>query len=441
MYSLVEKLIVYRIKDSESILMKLSEIFKEYDKEDYDKDALISEIYEQINRLLSISTKYAFNNNLWHCYIAYILATQENPFSLVSEKVDVKKGSVNSLVMHDFELFMKIFNFDFTDIEKNLGIDCFTTICTYDAVVKNENMYNKQVSMKVEKLSSSLEKATDINEVYDIITSFYNDYGIGTLGLNSAFKLSHDKNDELLIPITSLDDVVLDDLIGYEMQKRRLIENTEAFVEGYEANNVLLYGDAGTGKSTSIKAILNQYYDKGLRMIEVYKHEAKYLPEIISLIKNRNYRFILYMDDLSFEESESEYKYLKALIEGGIEAKPKNVLIYATSNRRHLIKETWNERTNTSSDEEMYKSDTVREKLSLFDRFGVSIGYYKPSMKEYFNIVTTLAKKYPEIDLSEDELLSIANKWIMTHGSPSGRTAEQLIISLRSKCSKEGKNF
>ncbi len=124
------------------------------------------------------------------------------------------------------------------------------------------------------------------------------------------------------------------------MQRKKLVDNTKAFVEGKKANNCLMFGDAGTGKSSSIKAILNQYYDQGLRMIEVYKHQFQDLNDVIAQIKNRNYKFIIYMDDLSFEEFEIEYKYLKAVIEGGLEKKPKNVLIYATSNRRHLIRET-----------------------------------------------------------------------------------------------------
>ena len=221
----------------------------------------------------------------------------------------------------------------------------------------------------------------------------------------------------------------LDDLIGYESQKQKLIENTEAFVKGKKANNVLLFGDAGTGKSTSIKAILNKYYSQGLRMIEVYKHEFKDLSTIISEIKNRNYRFIIYMDDLSFEEFEIEYKYLKAVIEGGLETKPDNILIYATSNRRHLIRETWSDRSDMSKDE-LHRSDTMQEKLSLVARFGVTIGYYRPSQQEYFDIVINLAKKYPEIRLTEDELRLEANKWELSHGGISGRTAQQFINHL-----------
>ena len=225
---------------------------------------------------------------------------------------------------------------------------------------------------------------------------------------------------------------MLSDLIGYEIQKQKLIDNTEAFVEGRAANNCLLFGDSGTGKSTSIKAILNEYYDRGLRMIEIYKHQFKDLSNIIAQIKNRNYRFIIYMDDLSFEEFEIEYKFLKAVIEGGMETKPDNVLIYATSNRRHLIRETWSDRSDMSNDE-LHRSDTMQEKLSLVARFGVTINYSKPTKKEFNNIVVELAKRYPGIKLTEEELMAKANMWEMSHGGVSGRTAQQFINYLAGK--------
>ena len=157
--------------------------------------------------------------------------------------------------------------------------------------------------------------------------------------------------------------------------------------------------------------------------------DFKALSDVLEQVKDRNYKFIIYMDDLSFEEFEIEYKYLKAVIEGGLETKPDNVLIYATSNRRHLIRETWSDRSDMSQDE-LHRSDTMQEKLSLVARFGVSIGYYKPSQKEYFNIVTTLAKKYPEITLTDEELRAEANKWELSHGGISGRTAQQFINHL-----------
>jgi predicted AAA+ superfamily ATPase len=226
-----------------------------------------------------------------------------------------------------------------------------------------------------------------------------------------------------------MDEVVLDDLIGYEYQKQQLIANTESFVAGNKANNVLLFGDSGTGKSTSIKAIVNQYYDSGLRMIEIYKHQFRYLSKIIASIKNRNYKYIIYMDDLSFEEHEIEYKFLKAVIEGGVETKPDNILIYATSNRRHLIKETWNDRNDQNNANDRHHSDTVEEKLSLVDRFGLNILYTRPSMQEFQQIVINLAKKY-HIDMEEKELLAAANVWSVRKGGHTGRVAQQFINSL-----------
>jgi predicted AAA+ superfamily ATPase len=255
-------------------------------------------------------------------------------------------------------------------------------------------------------------------------------------GLNKAFRIKSKSGDVEFLPINNTEKVLLDDLVGYEIQKQKLIENTEAFVEGRAANNCLLFGDSGTGKSTSIKAILNEYYDRGLRMIEIYKHQFQDLSNIIAQIKNRNYRFIIYMDDLSFEEFEIEYKFLKAVIEGGMETKPDNVLIYATSNRRHLIRETWSDRSDMSKDE-LHRSDTMQEKLSLVARFGVTIFYGKPSKKEFNHIVTELAKRYPEITLTEAELAAKANMWEMSHGGVSGRTAQQFINYLAGKTTLE----
>ena len=340
--------------------------------------------------------------------------------NIIGKNID-KAGAKN-----DYAIFMKLFHFDFSKIEKDLGIDCFTTITNYTSLPKKEQMYNQNVSEKVRYVSDSISDAKDVDEVFDIMTDFYKKYGVGMFGLNKAFRIRHDDGKDIeFIPINNTEKVVLDDLIGYEIQKKKLVDNTEAFVHGRKANNVLLFGDSGTGKSTSIKAIINEYYEQGLRMIEIYKHQFKDLSAIISHVKNRNYKFVIYMDDLSFEEFEIEYKYLKAVIEGGLEIKPDNVLIYATSNRRHLIKETWNDRSDMNV--ELHHSDTMQEKMSLVNRFGVTISFSKPSKKEFNNIVTEIAKRYPEIKLSEAELVAEANKWELSHGGVSGRTAQQFI--------------
>ena len=224
-------------------------------------------------------------------------------------------------------------------------------------------------------------------------------------------------------------------MIGYETAKARLVENTEAFIEGRPANNVLLYGEAGTGKSSSIKAIANQYFDRGLRIIEIYRHQFRDLNDVIGQIKGRNYRFIIYMDDLSFEEFETEYKYLKAVIEGGLEKKPSNVLIYATSNRRHLVRESFRDRDGDALYDK-HGGDTVNEKLSLAGRFGLSIYFGSPEFDEFQHIVAELAKRHG-IDMDEKTLRSEATKWQMRHGGLSGRTAQQFIDSLLGKDSRK----
>lgn len=437
MYRLTAKLIIYRKINKNSILFRLAEVCRQFNTGSYDAEALTGDVLTEINRLLDVATKYGFNGNLWHNYIAFLLAMTETPFTLVCEKNGASSGSVKEFAKSDLEVFRQLLDYDFKPLEQALGINCFSVIENYQAVEKKEQIYNKSVSEKVQELSREIEKASDGTDMYRIVTAFYKRYGVGMFGLNKAFRVSPnlEVTGELLESITTTGDMKLDDLIGYESQKKRLQENTEAFVNGRKANNVLLYGDAGTGKSTSIKAILNQYYDQGLRMIEVYKHEFKYLQRIIAQIKNRNYKFIIYMDDLSFEEFEIEYKYLKAVIEGGLEVKPDNVLIYATSNRRHLIRETWQDRPDNISDD-MHQNDTVQEKLSLSARFGLSIGYFRPSHQEYVKIIQELAHKHPEIKMTDEELRAGAVQWEMSHSGISGRAAQQYINSL---LSNEGK--
>lgn len=433
MYRDIAKLVLYRNLGENSILMKLSGIFEDFDRGDCPNAELVARIYDQIKRLLDLATDYGFDTNLWHNYLAFILITNENSFSMTSEKVGANDGTVNYFAKNDFKIFKKLFDFDFSEIEEALDIDCFTIVNNYKAIGKKERMYNKNVSTKVQDISRAIEGAKDENDIFKIVTDFYKAYGVGMFGLNKAFRIVHPTNGDMqFVPINNTEDVRLDDLIGYEIQKQKIVENTEAFVAGRKANNALLFGDSGTGKSTTIKAIINEYYDQGLRMIEIYKHQFQDLSQVISQIKNRNYRFIIYMDDLSFEEFETEYKYLKAVIEGGLEIKPDNVLIYATSNRRHLIRETWTDRTDLENNNGMHKSDTMQEKLSLVNRFGVTINYSKPSQKEYFQIVVGLAEK-DGIHMTEEELCAEANKWELSHGGISGRTAQQFINYLAGK--------
>lgn len=427
MNHITSQLLIYGDMPRDSILMQLSDIFDNLKNHTQSKDELRTRVFTQIKRILEVATDYGFNKNLWHNYLTFLLITNENPFSITCEKVGANDGSVNYFAKNDFKAFKALFDFDFSYLEEELGVDCFTRISNYKAIGKKEFMYNRNVSEKVQVLSEKLETAKDEEEFFDYVTGFYKDYGVGMFGLNKAFRITNDRDGLVVFkPINNMDKVVLSDLVGYEIQKKKLVDNTEAFVEGRKANNVLLFGDSGTGKSTSIKAIVNEFYDRGLRMIEIYKHQFKDLSNVIAQIKNRNYKFIIYMDDLSFEEFEVEYKFLKAVIEGGVETRPENILIYATSNRRHLIKESWKDRNDMEFQEDMHHSDTMEEKLSLVNRFGVTINYSKPSQKEYFTIVIELARR-AGITLPDEQLRAEANKWELSHGGISGRTAQQFV--------------
>ena len=353
-------------------------------------------VYQTLNSLIELANLHGFEGNVWHFFLAYVLANHENAFSTSCEIRGHVEGSMKN----------------------------------YQSVSGTSKVFNQRIRDRIESLSVHLAAAANEQEFMDHIVQFYKEFGVGKFGLHKAFKVENIGGDVQILPITKTEHTRLSDLIGYELQKKQLIENTEAFVRGQKANNCLLFGDAGTGKSSSIKAILNEYYDQGLRMIEVYKYQFKDLTSVISQIKNRNYKFIIYMDDLSFEEFEIEYKYLKAIIEGGLERKPDNVLIYATSNRRHLIRETFNDKR--QPDDDMHTSDTVQEKLSLAARFGVTIYYGMPVKKEFQEIVHRLAERY-HLDMSEEELMQKANAWELKHGGMSGRTATQFITNLLGK--------
>ena len=427
MYRETSKLLLYSNLGEDSILLKLAGIFCDWEHRACDKSELIGRIYAQVKRLLDVATLYGFDNNLWHNYLTFLLMTNENSFTLTSERVGASEGSVNHFARADFRIFKRLFDFDFAPIEQDLGIDCFTVLSHYRAIPKKAQMYYRAVSEQVRALALAIDAAPDEDAVFALMTDYYRDHGVGMFGLNRAFRIQPEGDGVAFEAINNIDAVTLDDLIGYEAQKKELRQNTEAFVQGRGCNNMLLYGDAGTGKSTSVKAILNEYCDRGLRMIEIYKHQFGLLSEVIARVKNRNYRFMIFIDDLSFEEHEVEYKFLKAVIEGGVETKPDNVLICATSNRRHLIQETWKDRSDMEFNGDVHRSDTMEEKLSLAARFGCAINYNNPDRKQYHDIVKGIASRCGDLGLTEEQLLLEANKWEIRHGGVSGRTAQQFI--------------
>lgn len=375
------------------------------------------------SRLIELAADYGFEGNLWHCFLAFCLANNENAYSTACEITGAVGGSLDDLAREDFKVFKLLFDYNIHSLESG-GL--WSRLASYRPARGSSRMFNKRVRDRIVNLAVKLAGAKDPEEFQSHVTGFYREFGVGKFGLNKAFRIMERNEGQTvdIAPIINVEHVYFSDIVGYELQKQKLIENTEAFIEGKKANNVLLFGDAGTGKSSSVKAVLNEYYGRGLRIIEVYKHQFKALSQVLEQIKDRNYKFIIYMDDLSFEDYELEYKYLKAILEGGLGKRPDNVLIYATSNRRHLIREKFSDKREL--DDELHNNDTVQEKLSLASRFGVTIYYGSPDKRQFETIVKGLAERF-HLDMGEEELYREANKWELGHGGLSGRTAAQFI--------------
>lgn len=429
----INQLVMYKDFEHKEIFKILTDIVNDMDNDEYVKnnaEELTKKAFDGVNKMIEMCDAYGLEGNMWQSFLGFLIANNENAFSTACEVVGKVDGTLNMLAKHDLRIFYDLFNYDVNNIDNKLNIECFSMIMDYKHNDCTSKVFNKRIRDRICEFSKELANAKSADEYFDIVTCFYKNNGVGKLGLHKAFRIKNDGSGPKIVPITSIEHIYLDDLVGYELQKKKLTDNTEAFLEGKKANNCLLFGDSGTGKSSSIKAIMNEYYDKGLRMIEIYKHQFKDLSEVIEMVKDRNYKFIIYMDDLSFEDYEIEYKYLKAIIDGGLGKKPDNVLIYATSNRRHLIREKWSDKEDRRED--LHASDTVEEKLSLANRFGVSIFYCAPSKKEFEFIVKTLSEKY-DIHMSEDELYAEANKWELSHGGLSGRMAQQFITHLLGK--------
>ena len=423
----LEELVLYRAEDN-SLLRRLAAVRTEADSQKAAKDYV-----DCMGEMIETAEKFGLTGNLWHCYLTYLLVYNENAFSRACEITGAVPGGINAVALHDFQIEREMFAYDFSDVEERLNIHIYPMLMDYANEGGDRKIFNRRIRDRICDLSQKLAASESAEEFKADMEQFYKEFGVGKFGLHKAFRIRSSEDGAKIEPITNIAHVYLDDLVGYETAKQKLIENTEAFVAGRKANNCLLFGDAGTGKSSSIKGILNKYYDQGLRIIEIYKHQFKDLNDVISQIKNRNYKFIIYMDDLSFEEFEIEYKYLKAVIEGGLEKKPSNILIYATSNRRNLIRENFSDKEEIRED--MHTSDTVQEKLSLVYRFGVKIYFGKPDKKQFQNIVRVLADRN-DINMNEDELFLEANKWELSHGGLSGRTAQQFIDYLLGKVSE-----
>ena len=290
----MNRLLLYRNFEHEDLVYQMRTLAKKAQIDALTEDDL--ECYENcIHQMIEMAAAYGLQENLWHSVLACILANAENAFSKACEKKGLPQGTLSKLVLPDISFWKEMFAVSLEDLDRAFGCSLAALLENYVNSNTNGHVFNKRIRDSITELGKNLGACDSEKDFLHTLTDFYRDYGVGKLGLHKAFRIGQDNDGEPIIePITCTEHVHLDDLVGYERQKKKLVDNTLSFVNGQAANNCLLFGDAGTGKSSSIKAIMNEFYSKGLRLIEVYKHQFKDLPKIISQIKSRNYKFIIY---------------------------------------------------------------------------------------------------------------------------------------------------
>lgn len=296
------ELILYREFENGKLFYGFTELMEHCADAPADREQMAARYYQYLHDLMELSVSHGFEGNLWHCFLTFLLVNNENAYSRACEIRGRAKGTIAEVARRDFEIFKNLFAFNFQELELSLGVSGADLVMHFQGANDSGKMFNRRIRDRILALGVRLAEADTAEAFQQSVTEFYRDFGVGKLGLHKAFRIESADGGAKIVPITNIAHVRLDDLVGYEIAKKKLTDNTEAFVNGRAANNCLLFGDAGTGKSSSIKAIANQYYDRGLRLIEIYKHQFRDLNNVIGQIKDRGYKFIIYMDDLSFED-------------------------------------------------------------------------------------------------------------------------------------------
>lgn len=352
---------------------------------------------EKVEKYSNFVRQLFEKNESFSKYIWQLIVFNENIYiRKLSNKEEVSE-MLEKCVEHELETLQEISRITASEIKEDIGCDIF-----------------------LPKWATSLEY--DFKKMYKNRMENLFTLGYGIYADNIMFTYNNGE----IVPVKYPDNIRLSSHIGYERQQKRILDNTYAFLKDKPAANVLLYGDAGTGKSSTIKAIVNEFADIGLRMIEVRKGDLLKLPELIEKLANNPLKFIIFIDDLSFAKNNEEIGALKAILEGSVSAKTENVLLYATSNRRHLVQESFSDRDG----DDIHRNETIQEQTSLSDRFGLSICFSKPDKKEYLDIIYGLVKEYRIKDIENIDIL--AERHAMERGGRSGRTARQFVEYLKS---------
>lgn len=359
----------------------------------------------------------ASQNISWREYLIYQIIQDDNPFSQQVQKINIANLSPNLIAAakHDLQILQNLYQCSSKTISQWVK-----TIAKLD---KDPIAWELQSEIK-EPIYQKLRNLENWSDSIEILATHYRHFGIGLFAESIAFEW---RNGQLL-SITHPDSVKLKELVGYEFQRDTLIKNTEFLLGGYPALNVLLYGSRGSGKSSLVKALLNEYSQRNLRLVEVAKSDLKDLPLIVEKLRNIPQKFIIFVDDLSFEEDDDTFKALKVVLEGNLTPRPGNVVVYATSNRRHLIREFFDDRPSPKDSDEVHNWDTVQEKLSFSDRFGLTLTFEPANQDTYLTIVRHLAQQENiNLNLNPEDLDYQALQWATRNNGRSGRTARQFI--------------
>lgn len=302
-----------------------------------------------------------------------------------------------------------------------------------DAAKRELALFSEFAALKSEDFASDMELSLKELPVFDSVNAYLgtlyeeklrniDKYGYGIFSSFAMFRFTEERTIEAIL---SADKTEFSQFIGYEAERKKIIDNTRAFIEGRPAANALLCGDAGTGKSSTVKAVANAFFDEGVRLIELRKDQLRYLPEVMEKINGNPLKFIIFIDDLSFNQNDDNFSMLKAALEGSASAMADNAVIYATSNRRHIVKESFSDREG----DDVHRNDTLQETLSLSERFGLTVLFTKPNKQLYLQIVKELAARF-QIKMNEKELEIQAEAFALRKGNRSARCAEQFIKSL-----------
>ena len=376
--------------------------------------------------------------NPWQNHLLDLIASDQNSFSHKAELAGFSSfgESLIQQVKEDLRKLQKLYLLDTAQILWSLQQTSPDTVwMSWDRFQSAADQGPSDSNRSL--LKHRLHQSADWSSAIDLLADFYFKTGVGLFGQFKAFHWRHTATGGFLEGIASPDPIRLEDLVGCDDQKEWLVRNTTHFLAGFPANNVFVYGDRGTGKSSAIKALLHHFIDQPLRMLEISREDLADLPQVMKLLRPRRESFIVFIDDLSFEEEETEYKTLKAVLEGSLEARPANVLIYATSNRRHLIKEYFSDRE-TLNNGEVRHQDTLQEKVSLADRFGIQLVFVAPDQNQYLSIIQSMARRRG-IQSPAEELNKQALQWAQLHNGRSGRTARQFMdfLTAELKLAKE----